>query len=294
MNANNARSLKYGLLYGVLTTVLLVSVNTLAKHTSEYHHQVQIVFFRHIISASLLILIALVMRNTQLLRPKRIRPHLLRGFFGTLTMLLLFLSLEHLPLTETTSIFMVSPIFVMICSWPILREKITTLRATCVMAGLIGVWVMMQPSAVSSMTGAWYALGAAASGCGVVLSLRVAGRHDHAMTTTFLMALIGLILSSPVVIFFWTAPSVTSLILMVSIGACATLLQYCQSKQYQNMPASLGSAMLYLTIVWSLLVDLMIWGAVPQPLILVGAAVVTAANLIPVYLETRKQKNAAP
>lgn len=80
-----------------------------------------------------------------ILRTSRIGLHILRALLIVISNLTFFAALAVLPLTDTTTLFFVSPLFITIMSVIFLGEKVGIRRVVAVVVGFMGVLVMMRP-----------------------------------------------------------------------------------------------------------------------------------------------------
>lgn len=84
-----------GLVSGLLATLFMSLTSVFAKEAAQYHHQVEIVFFRHLFSFFfILIFTGLFLRNIKALKPVRFRTHIVRAVLGSTTMFFFFTPLN--------------------------------------------------------------------------------------------------------------------------------------------------------------------------------------------------------
>ncbi|MCB1556555.1 MAG: DMT family transporter [Alphaproteobacteria bacterium] len=269
-----------GLVSGLLATLFMSLTSVFAKEAAQYHHQVEIVFFRHLFSFFfILIFTGLFLRNIKALKPVRFRTHIVRAVLGSTTMFFLFYAVKYLSLAEASSLFLTGPLFLTILSWPILGERVGFIRISGVIVGLAGAWLIIQPAHISSFTGALLALASGFFSGLVMLTLRWMGRTEPPLVTVFWFATLGLAMMSVFLPFFWSTPTSHSLILMAGIGFFASLLQYFQSLSYVKLPAITAGSLMYTMLIWSFFLDLIIWGVVPDKMIILGGITITASNI---------------
>ena len=279
-----------GVAYGLVGTFFMVVTNALAKEVSQYHHAFEIVFFRHFVGAAFLCGLAVVIGKKEYLKTDDRKGHLIRAVLGSGTLFTLFTSLSYMPITEATTLFMTAPFFVAILSYPLLKEKISISHIVGITLAMVGVYFIMQPETISSTKGALFALAAAFFNAAVAVCLRLLGKKQNPFTTTFYFAALGSVMTLPMAIYFWSWPSVHTIILLGSIGLSSVVLQYFYTKMYVNLPASMGSSFLYFTLIWSAILDLAIWGVLPKQGVVIGAFIIFIANLIMIILPTIKRR----
>ena len=82
--------------------------------------------------------------------------HFLRSSLWIIASLLLILSLQTLPLSTANSIFYTAPIFIVVLGVAFFKETLTIMAIVAVIAGFLGVLIILRPVEVS--WGALYAL----------------------------------------------------------------------------------------------------------------------------------------
>ena len=279
-----------GAVFGVLSSLSIVIVSSLAKEAGEFFHPVQILFFRHLFGLLAILLIIIIINRYSLLKTNTIKSHILRSNLGSLAIFFMFYSVQYLSVTEATSLFFLSPIFVLILSWPLLREKVGIYKTIFTIAGFMGALVILQPDHISSMTGAILAITAALFSGLVMICLRSMGKTENAITTIFYYAFIGMIVVLPIVPFFWVTPTYEQFIILILIGVLSSALQYCFTKSFIYLPANIAGSMFYLQIIWAIIIDLVIWGVLPSIVVIIGSAIIICSNLFILLREKSNKK----
>jgi hypothetical protein len=124
-------------------------------------------------------------------RTQRPAAHAWRALVGLSTMLLAFGSLAYLPLAESTTIGFAAPLFAVMLSALVLKEKVGPHRWGAVIAGFLGVLLVMRPEGRDLPALGLGLAVAAAFGVGVVtITIRQIGRTEHPQTTVLADALL--------------------------------------------------------------------------------------------------------
>src|SRR5215218_7481032 len=106
---------------------------------------VELAFYRFAFGLPPLLLWIAASRNYNAWRTQRPFAHIWRAAAGLTTLILSFSALALLPLAETTTIGFAAPLFSVALSALILGESVGRYRWTAVVAGFIGVLVVMRP-----------------------------------------------------------------------------------------------------------------------------------------------------
>lgn len=127
---------------------------------SAHLHAFEIAFFRSffgLLAAALLLL----RHGPQLLSTTQLPRYILRCVIGVLAMFAGFWAIGHLPLAQAVSLSYSTPLFVTIAAVWLLHEQVRARRWAAVLAGLVGVLVIVRPGADSFTTASLVALLAA-------------------------------------------------------------------------------------------------------------------------------------
>ncbi len=285
-HSNHEPSPIRGVMFMIIQTILLVCIGVLVKMlTANGHSPIEISFCRSAIMIVPLLIIMRVNGSIYRIKTANIKSQILRGATGTITMLLMFFTYYHLPLAEAQILFFTTPLFVIALSWPILKEKVGIYRACATLLGFAGVALMLQPGSISSLTGAIFGLASAFGMCCVTLLLRTLGRTQDPWVTIFFFALVGMIMLAPIVPFYWSSITFKSAILLSGVSFLALANQYFLTRALIEAPPSITSPISYISLLWAVMFDFMIWSQSPAALTLFGALIVISANLFILYRE---------
>ena len=213
--------------------------------------------------------------------------HLLRGALGVAMMASFVYALARLPLSTAYSIFFVAPLLITALSVPFLGERVGPRRWAAIFIGLLGVLVVLRPSGQGMLTLAGGAVLVAAFGYAVsAIAVRMLARTDSTQAITFwllaLMALGAGVLALPE----WVALRGEHLWVVAAIGLAGALGQYAITEAFRIGEASLVAPLEYSALVWGLLLDLGLWGVLPDRITWLGAAIIIASGL---YLLRRER-----
>ncbi len=282
------------LIAGMLSAALGAAV----KLVSARFGPVEIGFFRQIFS--LLPFGFLVWRQgdgLSLMRTRRLGGHLFRGVIGNMSMMVLFLSIAWLPLADATALSFATPLFITILSIPLLGELVGWHRWGAVIIGFIGVIVMTDPSLdwFRPGAGAGAAMGVlnAFTGGLMMVTIRQLGRTENPVTIVFYFAVIGCLLFGAMLPFVWVTPTGWAWLGLAAVGLFGSTFQLTLTHAYRHAPASSLAPFGYAAILWSTLLGYLLWGDLPGPRILAGAAIVISSGLYILYRETRKRREIA-
>ena len=237
--------------------------------------------------AALIVLSPMIWRHraafTRLERPWL---QLLRVVLSTLEVAAFFLATVYLPLADVVTYYLACPIFVTALSAIVLREQVGWRRWSAVLVGFAGVLIALQPSAQTVSWPAMIALGGSLSFAVLMLITRsLRATPDIVLATSQFIGTFTLgALMSP---FGWIAPSLGSLGLFAAAGCISVSALLCVNRSLKLAPASVVVPYQYSMIVWAVMFGYFVFGDVPQPATIVGAAIIIGAGLY-IFLRERK------
>ena len=276
--------------------LMLVSVALFAlmdaglKTLSAHYPPFQVAAMRGLSSLPLVLGWALASAGAGALLRVRWPLHLVRGVLGIVMMASFVYALKRLPLSTAYSIFFVAPLLITALSVPILGEHVGPRRWTAIAIGLLGVLVVLRPTGEGVLTLAGLAVLVAAFGYAVsAILVRVLARTDSTQATTFwllaLMALGAGLLAWP----GWVPLRGEHAAIIAGIGIAGALGQYTITEAFRSGEASLVAPLEYSALVWGVLLDLSLWGVLPDGLTWLGAAIIVGSGL---YLIRRERVHA--
>lgn len=250
----------------------------LIRYASKSLHSFEIAFFRSLFGA-LATAPLLVRYGLKSLRTDRLWFYVLRCAVGTLGMLAGFWAIAHLPLAQAIALSYSSPLFVTIGAVLFLGEIVRARRWSAVVAGFIGVLVIVRPGTDGFTSASLVALLAAACTGTVTISIKFLSRSDPADTIVLLTTWLWVPLSLPAALLVWQAPPLALWPWLVAIGTLGTLGQYTWTHALRLADASTLAPFSYLQLV---IVSVLAWLAFGETLdryTVVGAAIVIGATL---------------
>ena len=237
--------------------------------------------------AALLVLAPMIWRHrAAFVHLERPRLQLLRVALSTLEVAAFFLATVYLPLADVVTYYLACPIFVTALSAIVLREHVGWRRWSAVLIGFCGVLIALHPSAQTVSWPAMIALGGSLSFAVLMLITRsLRATPDIVLASSQFMGTFALgALMSP---FGWVAPGVGSLGLFAAAGCISVCALLCVNRSLKLAPASVVVPYQYSMIVWAVMFGYLVFGDVPQPATIAGAAIIIGAGLY-IFLRERK------
>ena len=215
------------------------------------------------------------------------RPALqiVRIVLSTLEVAMFFWAVSYLPLADTVNFYLAGPIYVTALSVVLLGEPVGWRRWTAVLVGFGGVVLALRPSMASFTLPALIAL----SGSICFAASLVATRMLRATSNTVLVfgqIAATLLFGAAATPLAWVKPSTLDFALMSLFGVISIVALACINLSLKWTAASVVAPYQYTLIVWAIALGYLVFGDVPDPLTLIGGAVIIGAGL---YIFWREQ-----
>ncbi|NDA51136.1 MAG: DMT family transporter [Betaproteobacteria bacterium] len=219
-----------GILFMCLASSFFPVMNGLAKLMSASYSAEQVVWARTV-SHLLLVLVVLLPRyGPKLLITKRPTIQFLRSCMLISSTFMFFSALQFISIAQAASISFIAPLIVILLAGPLLGEKVTLARVAAVCVGFVGVLIVIRPgTSVFQWASLWILGSASCYAIYQLLTRKVAGL-DQPETSVVYSALVGSVILSFIVPWFWTDPaSLKDVVLLCSLGALGAAGHYCAS-----------------------------------------------------------------
>ena len=279
-----------GMLLMLASVALFSLMDAGLKLLSAHYPPFQVAALRGLSSLPLVLAWALWTVGPRALLRVRWPLHLLRGVLGIAMMASFVYALKRLPLSTAYSIFFVAPLLITALSVPILGEKVGPRRWSAIAVGLVGVLVVLRPTGEGMLTWAGLAVLVAAFGYAVsAITVRVLARTDPSQAITFWLLALMALGAGALALPGWVPLRAQDLWIVGGIGVAGAIGQYAITEAFRLAEASRVAPLEYSALVWGLLLDLTLWGVLPDGITWLGASIIIASGL---YLLRRERVHA--
>jgi len=258
-----------------------------AKHLVAHLPTPVVVLFRYAFAA--IIVAAVVWRagGRTLLATTHLRLHLLRGALLLGCTAFNFLAVNYLRLDQTSALMFSTPLFVCALSVPLLGERVGPHRWLAVIAGFIGVLIIIRPGTDGFHWAMLASLMVALCGALYQIATRHVGHRDHALTSLFYVSAAGTVFATPLTALGWQMPEGWQWLALCALGVLGSLGHLLLIEAHRRAPAPVLAPYVYVQIIPMSIFGYLVFGNVPDVWTLAGGAVVIASGLYVFYREHR-------
>jgi drug/metabolite transporter (DMT)-like permease len=273
----------------IVAVAAFSGMDALLKVLAGSYPPMQVAVLRGMASLPFLLAPIALSGRWHLLRPRRLPMHVLRGALQVLVLGCFIYAVRTLSLANVYAVFLSAPLLMTALSVPILKERTDARGWLVIIVGLIGVLIMVRPSASGfGSFGAIAALIAALAYAVSGITVRVLTRTDSTASvvvwTISLMTAFALVLALPDGVrleprhYRW----------LLLLGALAAVGSYGLTEAFRSAPAAVVSPLEYTALLWGILIDRLVWHVLPSVRVCCGGAVVIASGLYLIWRERRQ------
>ena len=281
-----AQNIPLGIGLMVFAVFLFSANDVLGKWLAASYSAPQILLFRGL--AALVVLSPFIARTGVRALFSIERPWLqaARASLGAIEVGFFYWAVAYLPLADAMTYYLAGPIYVTVMAALFLGERVGWRRWSAVTVGFAGVVIALGPSASSF---GWYALipfvGSLIYSVFLVTTRVLRGTPDVAMAAWQVAA--GLALGIVATPFAWKPFDNAGDALLIGVLGMVSLAAIVgTNRSLAIAPASVVVPYQYTLIVWAVFFGYVVFGDVPSPGMIVGAAIIVAAGLFIFFRES--------
>jgi drug/metabolite transporter (DMT)-like permease len=274
----------------LMAVAAFACMDALLKFFSSHYPPMEVACLRGFASLPFMALPALVKGQYHVLKPGRLRMHLLRGALMVVMLGGFIYAVRTLSLASAYSIFLAEPLIVTALSVPLLGDRVGRRNWVAISCGLVGVVVMLRPSASSLVTlGAVAALVSATAYALSVIALRVIAHTDT--TTTVIVWTVGLmtVMTGLIAVPDWVPVAPEHWRWLIALGIFGAIGQHLLTEAFRSAPPSVVAPFEYTALLWGILIDWVIWSVLPDTRVYIGGGIVMASGLYLIWHEHSQQ-----
>jgi drug/metabolite transporter (DMT)-like permease len=285
-SATGGTAIRTGILWMLVATCLFVCQDSTSRILLRSYPATEIAFARYLVHMVLVTLV-LAWRDPRLMISRRPILQILRSGFLLGATLFAMLALKVMPLVDFSAIVWVAPVLVAALSVFMLNEKVSPGVWTSVVAGLIGVWVIVGRPGMDFSFSMLFPFLAALANALYQITTRLLHGVDSSLTTLFYTALAGVLFCGGFLPFAAVVPNFAGGSLMFFLGLLGVASHFCLIRAFAAAPANIVAPFGYTALLWAILFSLLIFGEIPSLRTLFGAALIVGAGLF-IFLRGRK------
>jgi drug/metabolite transporter (DMT)-like permease len=273
-----------------LAMALIPCLNASAKYLGTVYPTVEVVWARYAGHFIYMCLVFLPRRGPRLFVTTHLGTQIMRSTLLMLSTGIYFSALYYTELPTAAVISYVSPFIVTALAGTMLGERIGLNRWVAVTVGFLGALCILRPGmGVVHLASFLVLISATFSALYQILTRRLAS-SEAAETSNTYIAVVGFVLTSLAVPFFWVTPhAVLDLVLFVGLGLFGGFGHYFIVKALEWGPATVIAPLNYGQLIGTVILGNLIFDEFPDAWTMLGAAVIIGSGLYIFYSERRRK-----
>jgi drug/metabolite transporter (DMT)-like permease len=270
----------------LISIVLFSAMDSMVKWLGSSYPTHQIMFFRCTVAMVPIAVIIGMRGGISLLRIQAPLLLSLRCLLGVTAMGFAFYAFSLMRLADGIAILHTTPLFMTVLSIVFLKERVGVHRWAAVIAGFIGMLIVVRPGNSMFDSGSFYMLVAAfCISCTTILIRHLSMRSDP-VNLTFYFTMTGVVISSIAIVFLgWQAPLGRDWLFFIAVGLLGGMAQYLMTVSYRQAQISTVAPLKYLSIGFGGVIAYLVWAELPDLQSLVGIAIIVGCGLYTLHRE---------
>ncbi|HVY15646.1 MAG TPA: DMT family transporter [Rhodopila sp.] len=265
--------------------------DTISKYLSGSFPIFEFIWIRYVLFLAMAVVLA-HRQGSRSLHPNNVGLQVLRGFCVVGSSVLFVYGARSMNIAQATTINFLSPMLVTVLSIPLLRETVGLRRWAAVVAGLIGMLIVVRPGLGGFQPAALFGVASAFCWASALIITRMISNTDTAQTTVLWSAGIGAGILTLLLPLEAVWPEPWQLGLSLFMGLIASGGQWLVILAHRHAAASVLAPFFYTQLLWVTGLGFLVFGNLPDTWTLAGAGVIVASGLYTAHRERLRRRTA--
>ena len=276
----------------MLLSILLFSMmDATVKWLGSTYPTQQIMFFRCFVALIPVSVIIYSRGGFNILKTQQIKIHLLRNVLGISAMGFAFYAFSLMRLADAISILHTAPLVMTALSVLLLGEKVGKHRWFAIIAGFVGMLIVVRPGEDMLESGSFFMLIAALLIGFTTIIIRHLSVKDDPVCITFYFTVTGIVVSAiGIALFGWVSPPPGDWFFLIVVGLFGGLAQYLMTLSYRHSEIAVVAPLKYLSIGFGGLLAYFIWAEIPDFQSMSGIVIIVASGLYTLHREILRSR----
>ena len=282
------KSKAHGYLFALAATTIFSFQDAVSKHLGEHYPPIFVTMIRYWAFGAFCIVLAARKRGGLRTAAGTTRPvlQIARGVLLAVEIMIVITAFAHAGLAHSTAVLSATPILVTLLSIPLLGERVGWRRWSAIIAGLLGVLLILKPDAggfldprllLPVICCVMYAI--------YLIATRLVSRTDSPMTSFFYIGVVGAVTATLGGPFFWADLEGWDRAWMGFLCITGMTGHYLVIRAYDLLDASAVQPISYLGLVYASLFGVLLYGETLTWNIVAGSTIVVGAGIFTFWRE---------
>ena len=266
-----------GIIFIVLSAFSFALMNVFVRLAGDLP-SVQKSFFRNLV-AFFIALIMIIRSGDGFKIEKGNMPYMiLRATFGTIGILCNFYAVDHLVLSDASMLNKMSPFFVILFSFLLLKEKLKPAQAVAILVAFAGSLFIIKPtfSNMEMIPSVIALCGGVCAGIAYAMVRLLGQRGQKGSSVVLFFSGFSCVVTLPYLIFHYHPMTGVQILTLLGAGLAAAGGQFGITAAYYHAPAKEISIYDYSQIIFSAVLGFFLFGQVPDKYSVLGYVIILA------------------
>jgi drug/metabolite transporter (DMT)-like permease len=280
MPENNRHSIPHAAAWMAGWLTLMVVIAVAGREATRELSVFQIMLMRSVLGMAMLWPLVRAAGGWAAMRTERLPQHVLRNGVHYAAQYGWFVALTLIPLAQLVSIEFTMPIWSAVLAVFFLGERMNARKWLAVVLGLVGVAVIVRPSAGTVDAGQLIALACAFGFAISVVLVKSLTRTESAVAIIFWMLVVQSAIGLVPALMVWQWPSAPIWGWVVVVAFCGTFSHYCFARAMQHADATVVVPMDFLRVPLTALVGWLVYAEALDLFTGLGVGLILAGNVL--------------
>lgn len=278
----------------LLTAASLATMSMLVKLASTKGvHLAELVFWRQAITFVLVAIVLIALGRLSAIRTQRFGAHARRALYGIIGMFFVYGAVVFLPLAEATTLSFTAPLFAVLLSVILFKERVGRYRWGAVVLGFAGVILLTRPGgAVIDPLGAAVGLIAAFLVALISFQIQDLNKTEAPWSIVFWFAALTTPLTALALPFVYAPHDGETWAIILAMALCGAIAQLLLTSSLRFGSAAVILLMDYTSLLWATAYGFYVFGRAPPATLWIAAPLIIGAGALIAWRERALAKRA--
>jgi len=267
--------------------------DAITKFLAPHYPLGEIIFFRQLTSTIILTLYVHFTTGLSAYRVTNVSGQVARALLFAISTTLIATSVMVLPLATALAIVFASPLLVAALSATALGEPVGPRRWAAIIAGFIGVLIIIRPGGTSFTWLLLIPVAAASASALRDIITRILHRTDNTNSILFWSNIVIMLATLCSLPYGWNQIAPVHVGIIILAGALNLLAHFLTITALRLGDAALVTPFRYTSLVWAAVIGYIVWDHIPDQYTILGAAIIVSAGIYLVIRESQVKARAA-
>ena len=283
-----------GIFFITLSALSFAFMNAFVRLSGDLP-SVQKSFFRNLVAFFIALIMIIRSKDGFKIEKGNLKYMILRATFGTVGILCNFYAVDHLVLSDASMLNKMSPFFVIIFSFLLLKEKMSPAQALAVAGAFIGSLFVIKPTftnmaLVPSLIGL---CGGICAGIAYAMVRILGQRGQKGSSVVIFFSGFSCVVTLPYLLLDFHPMSGLQILTLLGAGLAAAGGQFSITAAYQKAPAKEISVFDYSQVIFAAILGFVFLDQIPDALSITGYVIIIGSAVFKWWYSLRQDRKAA-